>query len=93
MNIFKILVDKKISIVDDITKNNNIINEKTVCLTTSIFIFSRFLSFIMDLYNLNPLTANAKIAGINIIFCKKSNSKAKYRPCGIPIIRMQTEIV
>lgn len=31
--------------------------------------FSFLLSFMIDLYNLNPLTANPNKHGINIIFC------------------------
>ena len=93
MNPFKILIDKKISITDDITKSNNIMKEKMVCLTTSIFTFSLFLSFMMDLYNLNPLTAKAKMAGINKIFCNKSKISTNSMPWGNPIIVIQTAMV
>ena len=41
-----------------------------VCLINSLFIFSLSLSFAIDLYNLILLTPNAKIAGMNIKFCK-----------------------
>ena len=63
------LVDTNISIDEDITITNNITIENMVCLMISNFIFSLLLSFVIDLYNLNPLTANANIAGINNIFC------------------------
>lgn len=86
-------MDKKISITDDITKISNIIKEKIVCLTTSIFTFSLFLSFIMDLYNLKPLTANAKIAGINSIFCNNSKISTNHIPCGNPTTVMHAAMV
>ena len=34
----------------------------------------------IDLYNLNPLTANAKIAGINNMFCKNNDEKMNINP-------------
>jgi len=46
--------------------------EKHVCLNTSILMFSFLLSLIIDLYSFIPLTANANIHGINIIFCKNN---------------------
>lgn len=52
------LVEISISITDDIHNSNNIIAEKIVCLNTSIFILSFFLSFTIDLYNLNPTYSN-----------------------------------
>ena len=62
------LVEINISITDAITNIINIIVENTVCLNISIFTFSFVLSFIIDLYNLIPLTANAKIAGMSKFF-------------------------
>ena len=64
------LADIYVSIKDDNIKSISIISEKIVCLTISIFTFSLLLSFIIDLYNFNPLTANANIHGIIKIFCK-----------------------
>ena len=86
-------VDKKTSTTDDNIKINNIKKEKTVCLATSIFIFSLFLSFKIDLYNLNPLTAKANIAGINKMFCNSNNISTIKIPCGNPITVTQIEIV
>lgn len=42
-----------------------------VCLVISIFTVSLFLSFTIALYNFIPLTANANIHGMKIIFCNK----------------------
>ena len=70
---FKILVETKISITDEIIKTINIINENTVCLNISILTFSFVLSLIIDLYNFIPLTANASIAGITNKFCNNNN--------------------
>lgn len=47
------------------------IQEKIVCLVISNFIVSLLLSFTIALYNFMPLTANANIHGIKIIFCSK----------------------
>lgn len=52
----------------EISKTTAIIIETAECLYISIFIFSFLLSFIIDLYNFIPLTANVKIAGIKNIF-------------------------
>lgn len=43
--------------------------EIIVCLVISIFTVSLLLSLTIDLYNFIPLTANANIHGINIMFC------------------------
>lgn len=51
---FKIFVDIKISIIADTHNKPNIIPENIVCRNTSIFMLSLFLSFTIDLYNLNP---------------------------------------
>ena len=48
------LVDKYVSIIDEIASIANITSENIVCLIISIFIFSRLLSFIIDLYNFIP---------------------------------------
>ena len=64
-----------------------------VCLNISNFIFSFLLSFIIDLYNLNPLTPKAKIAGINNIFCNNKATKIKLSPFPKPIIDIHSEIV
>jgi hypothetical protein len=47
----------------------------------------------LDLYNLNPLTANAKIDGINIIFCSKSKINTNNIPLANPIIVIIADIV
>lgn len=59
-------------------KLNN--NENIVCLQISSFMFSFVRSFIIDLYSLIPLTAIAKIAGMNIMFCKSIDEKIKIIP-------------
>lgn len=87
------LVDIKISIKEAIIKINNIINENIVCLTISNFIFSFLLSLTIDLYNLNPLTANAKTAGINNIFCNNVLLNINASPFESPKVEIQTDIV
>ncbi len=87
------MVDKKISITEDSTKTSSIIKENTVCLIISILMFSLFLSFIMDLYSLNPLTAKANIAGIHRIFCSNNKISTNHIPCGSPRIVTQTAMV
>ena len=71
----------------------NIKIEKTVCLNISNFMLSFLLSFTIDLYNLNPLTAIAIIAGINIIFCKNKADNVNISPPCTPIILIHAEIV
>ena len=44
-------------------------HEIIVCLVISIFTVSLFLSFTIALYNFIPLTANANIHGMKIMFC------------------------
>lgn len=82
-----------VSTKEDIINSISIIIENTVCLTISIFIFSFPLSFTIDLYSLNPLTAKAKIAGIKIIFCNNIDINTKLNPLGNPIIVINTDIV
>lgn len=82
-----------ISITDAHIKAINIISENIVCLTISNFIFSFSLFFTIDLYNLNPLTAKAKIAGIINIFCNNKEVKIKINPFVIPSDAIQAEIV
>ena len=69
------------------------ISENIVCLNISIFIVSFFLSFTIDLYSLNPLTAIAIVAGIISIFCKNIELKINVIPCCIPNIFIKIEIV
>lgn len=45
--------------------------EIIVCLVISIFTVSLFLSFTIALYSFIPLTANANIHGIKIMFCNR----------------------
>ena len=82
--IFKRFVDTSISITDDSNNNINIIKENIVCLTISNFMFSFLLSLIIDLYNLNPLTAKANVAGIKIKFCSTKLNNVKSIPFPIP---------
>ena len=86
-------VDINISINEDIIITNSITIENMVCLTISNFIFSLLLSFVIDLYNLNPLTANANIAGINNTFCNNRLISTNDIPFVNPITVMHTEIV
>lgn len=82
-----------VSIKDESINNNSIILENIVCLTISILIFSFLLSFIIDLYNLKPLTAKAKIAGINTRFCNNIVINIKLKPFDNPIMLIKTDIV
>ena len=86
-------VDTNISINEDITITSNITIENMVCLMISNFIFSLLLSFVIDLYNLNPLTASANIAGINNIFCNNKLISTNDIPFLSPITVIHTEIV
>ena len=61
------------SINEAIIININISKQKKVCLNISTFILSLSLFFIIDLYNLAPLTQILNIAGISIIFCSSNN--------------------
>ena len=83
----------KISITEARHNTNNIINEKIVCLIISIFIFSLFLSFTIDLYNLKALTAIAIIAGMNNKFCRTSETTVNIIPLESPITIIIVEIV
>ena len=67
--------------------------EKTVCLSISNFMLSFLLSLTIALYNLNPLTAIAIIAGINIIFCSNNVDNVNINPPWIPIMLIQADIV
>ena len=82
-----------ISITDEKHNTININNEKIICLTISNFILSFLLSLVIDLYNLNPLTAIAIIAGINNIFCKNKLEKIKPKPLEIPKTLIKLDIV
>lgn len=82
-----------VSIKEDIINSISITTENTVCLAISIFIFSFLLSFTIDLYNLNPLTAKAKIAGIKIIFCSNIEISMKLNPFDNPITLINVDIV
>ena len=93
IKIFKRFVDTSISITDDSNNNINIIKENIVCLTISNFMFSFLLSLIIDLYNLNPLTAKANVAGIKIKFCSTKLNNVKSIPFPIPKIDTHTDIV
>lgn len=69
------------------------INENIVCLSISIFIFSLVLSFIIDLYSLIPLIANANNTGINIIFCKSIDEKINFAPLFAPSVAIMLDIL
>lgn len=86
-------VEINISTTDDINNIINITTENIVCLIISIFIFSLLLSLTIDLYNLNPLTAKAKIAGINNMLCNNILVKMNINPFENPIIDMHIDIV
>ena len=81
------------SIIEEIINSSNIIRENIVWRIISIFIFSFLLSFIIDLYNLKPLTASANNTGINIMFCNNKLNITKANPFDNPIIDIQAEIV
>ena len=74
-----------ISIKEESINNININKENIVCLIISSFIFSLLLSLIIDLYSLIPLTPNANIIGIKIIFCNSIDTKIKIIPFIVPI--------
>ena len=67
--------------------------QKIVCLTISIFIFSFLLSLLIDLYNLNPLTLIAIITGIKIIFCNNKLLIVKANPLEMPKTLIKADIV
>ena len=67
--------------------------EKIVCLVISSLIFSFLLSFKIDLYNFIPLTAKANIAGINNMFCSKTEVNANKIPFPMPNVTIHEEIV
>lgn len=68
------------SITDEKIRTIVTIRENIVCLRISIFTFSILLSFIIELYNLIPLTAKANIHGTNKIVCKSSEEVTKRVP-------------
>lgn len=55
--------------------------------------FSFLLSFIIDLYNFNPLTPNPNKTGTNNRLCKNNDINTNIRPLLIPIILMHADIV
>lgn len=55
--------------------------------------FSLLLSFIIDLYNLIPLTDKANMQGIYIIFCNNIDESEKNIPFGFPNIATKEDIV
>lgn len=63
------------------------------CLINSFFIFSLSLSFAIDLYNLILLTPNAKIAGMNIKFCKHNPNMQNKIPENFPRLIEKVPIV
>ena len=86
-------VDMNISMTAAIHSIIIIINENTVCLNISTFMLSFLLSFTIDLYSLNPLTASAITAGIINKFCRNIVLNMNAIPFCIPIIFMHIEIV
>ena len=86
-------VEINTSIIEEISIMHNIIIENIMCLNNSNFMFSLFLSFIIDLYNLNPLTANAIIAGIRKILGSKKLINVNIIPFCRPSTVTQTDIV
>ena len=87
------LVDIYVSTKEQTIKLSVSIAENTVCLKISSFMFSFCLSFMMDLYNLIPLTASAKITGINIMFCNNIEEKIKPVPFFNPSVAIIAEIL
>lgn len=67
--------------------------ENIVCLIISSLIFSFLLSFIIDLYNLKPLTPKAKITGIKIKFCNNTEINININPLDKPIVETKVAIV
>lgn len=87
------MFDIKVSIADEMVKTISINVQNIVCLIISNFMFSFLLSFIIDLYNLNPLTLIASIAGINIKFCNNKLLNTKASPLEVPKIPTHADIV
>ena len=83
----------KLSIRDDIINNINNTPENIVCLIISNLIFSFLLSFIIDLYNLKPLTPKASITGIEIKFCNNTEIDININPLEKPIVLIKVAIV
>ena len=81
------------SINEAISINNNIIKQKNVCRNISIFILFLSLFFIIDLYNLAPLTQILNIAGINITFCNINKESETNIPFPGPYIYIMLLIV
>ena len=80
--------------VKDATINKIVINrEKSECLYISVFIFSFFLFFTIDLYNFIPLNAIASNAGINSIFWNSNVVMENINPFPLPNIAIADEIV
>lgn len=67
--------------------------ENIVCLKISNLTFSLLLSFIIDLYSLIPLIANANKTGINIIFWKSIEEKINAAPFCIPKVAIILDIL
>ena len=87
------MFDIKTSITEETAKAINIIIQNIVCLIISTLMFSLLLSFTIDLYNLNPLTLIANIAGIKIKFCNNKLLNKKASPLDVPKILVKAEIV
>ena len=83
-NIFNISVDINTSINDASINKIRINIANIVCLTISNLIFSRLLSFIIDLYSFIPLTASIIVAGITIKFFKNNSQIEKIIPLYLP---------
>lgn len=86
-------VDMYVSTKDEAISKININVEKIVCLTISNLIFSFLLSFIIELYNFTPLTANANVPGITIKFCKNKLEKQNIIPFPNPNALIIEDIV
>ena len=72
------------SIIDDDTRSIKINNANMVCRITSNFTFSFLLSCIIDLYNRIPLTANAIVQGMAIIFFRNIVKMKNKIPLPVP---------
>ena len=82
-------VSTKVPIIMAIPK----ITENIVCRNNSIFIFSRLLSFIIDLYNRIPLTDIASKHGIYIRFCNSIEHIENIAPFKFPKVITTAEMV
>lgn len=85
--------DAYVSINEATINKTESIPENIVCLKISNLTFSLLLSFMIDLYNLIPLIANANSTGINIIFWKSIEEKINAAPFWAPNVAIMLDIL